>query len=304
MKIKVILNPYANRWGAKSKVAEVKAAFDSVKLPIDLVVTEGPGDGTRIAKTAVSKGYDVVIAAGGDGTISEIVNGLIAATPVDKSTVPFGIMPIGTANDFGDMVGVPRDLSVVAKAIANGNTRQIDIGRISLPENHHQQNHYFNNNCAVAMEPMVTLEHIKMTRLSGEIRYVVALIRALVKLKAWNMKITWDGGGYEGPTYLLSICNTARTGGFLMAPGAKYDDGLLDFVLAPEVSKFTVLAVLARLFRGTHVHHSDVTFLRTTNLVIESYPGTPMHADGEIITEKEKSIKIDILPGKLTLLTP
>ncbi len=143
-----------------------------------------------------------------------------------------------------------------------------------------------------------------MTRLSGEIRYVVALVRALVKLKAWNMRIDWDGGSYVGPTYLLSICNSARTGGFKMAPGAITDDGLFDFVLAPEVSKATVVAILMRLFKGTHVHHSKVTFARTSRLVIESTPGTPMHADGEIVAESETTVECTVQPGKLTLLAP
>jgi diacylglycerol kinase family enzyme len=117
------------------------------------------------------------------------------------------------------------------------------------------------------------------------------------------MQITWDDGGYEGPTYLLSVCNGPRTGGFYMAPTASTDDGYLDFVHAPKVSKGTVLAVLARLLRGTHIDHPKVTYGRTRRLKIESRPGTPIHADGEIVAEAESSIEYEVLPGKLTLLT-
>jgi diacylglycerol kinase (ATP) len=298
MKVKIILNPYANRWRAKAQVGAVREAFTAVNLDYDLTITEQPRVGTEFARTAVLDGYDVVVAAGGDGTISEVVNGLIQAQP-DSPTVPFGIMPLGTANDFSDMVAVPRDLFAAAQAIAAGKTRPIDIGQIKFAD----RIHYFNNNSAVAMEPMITLEHIKMTRLSGEIRYLVALARGVIKLKAWQMGLTWDDGGYEGPTYLLSLCNSPQTGGFTMAPGAEVDDGRFDFVLAPEVSKGTVLVVLFRLLRGTHVHHPRVTFGRTKRLTIESEPGTPIHADGEILGDSETAVTYQVLPNKLTLLT-
>jgi diacylglycerol kinase (ATP) len=293
MKIKVILNPYANRWRAGSRLAEVQAAFAAVGLTPDIVQTQKPVEGISLAETAVSEGYDAVVAAGGDGTLSEVANGLLRAAG-DGPTVPFGILPIGTANDFSDMVGLPRDLTLAVQVIARGQTRQIDAGRIN--------DHFFINNCAVAMEPMITLENIRMKRLSGELRYIVALLKGLIKLKAWDMQVRWDDGGHDGPAYLLSVCNGPRTGGFYMAPDAVVDDGLFDFVFAPEVPKLTVLAILVRLFRKTHIFHPQVVYGRTTHIHITSSPGTPIHADGEIIAEAATQIEYEILPGKLTLL--
>ncbi|MCA9944661.1 MAG: diacylglycerol kinase family lipid kinase [Anaerolineales bacterium] len=297
-KIKVILNPYANRWRAGSRVDEVRAAFASVDTAVSLhpeiIQTEKPGEAIDLAETAVAEGCDAVVAAGGDGTLSEVANGLLRAAGTGK-TVPFGILPIGTANDFSDMVGLPRDLKAAAQIIAAGKTSQIDAGRVN--------DHFFINNCAVAMEPMITLENIRMKRLSGELRYVVALVRGLVRLKAWNMQVRWDDGGHDGPAYLLSVCNGPRTGGFYMAPNAAVDDGLFDFVFAPEVPKLTVLAILAKLFRKTHIDHPQVVYGRTRHIHITSSPGTPIHADGEIIAEAATQIEYQILPGKLTLLT-
>lgn len=293
MKIKVILNPYANRWRAGSRVDEVRAAFTAVGLSPDIVQTTRPQEGIVLAETAVSEGYDAVVAAGGDGTLNEVANGLLRAAR-NGPTVPFGILPIGTANDFSDMVGLPRNLSQAVQIIAAGKTRPIDAGRIN--------GHFFINNCAVAMEPMITLENIRMKRLSGEIRYVVALLKGLIKLKAWQMKVQWDGGGYDGPTYLLSVCNGPRTGGFYMAPDAAVDDGLFDFVFAPQVPKLTVITILVKLFRKTHIYHPQVVYGRTTHLTLTSQPGTPIHADGEIIAEAATQVEYEILPGKLTLL--
>lgn len=294
MKIKVILNPYANRWRAGSRVDEVRAAFTAVGLTPDIVQTTRPQEGIVLAETAVAEGYDVVVAAGGDGTLNEVANGVLRAAG-SGPTVPFGILPIGTANDFSDMVGLPRDLAQAVQIIAAGKTRQIDAGRIN--------DHFFINNCAVAMEPMITLENIRMKRLSGEIRYVVALLKGLIKLKAWQMQVQWDGGGYDGPTYLLSVCNGPRTGGFYMAPNAAVDDGLFDFVFAPQVPKLTVISILAKLFRKTHIFHPQVVYGRTTHISLTSQPGTPIHADGEIIAEAATHVEYEILPGKLTLLS-
>ncbi len=295
MRVKVILNPYANRWGAKAQAEETAEAFRAAGVECDLVVTETARQGVAIAEAAAREGYDAVVAAGGDGTINEVVNGLIRAAG-DGPTVPFGIVPLGTANDFNLMAGLPDTIEESVRVIAAGKTRRIDAGQVN--------DRFFINNSAAAMEPMVTIENIKMTRLSGEIRYIVALLRALVKLKPWQMNLVWDGGGYEGPAYLLSVCNSPRTGGFMMAPGAELDDGLLDMVFAPEVSKGSVISILLKLMQGKHIHHPAVTFRRITAIDLTSIPGTPLHSDGELFAETAEIVSYRVLPGKVTLLTP
>lgn len=298
MTIKVILNPYANRWGAQRRLSQVKRALSEAGLAYDLHVTTQRREATQVARdAAASHDYSAVIAAGGDGTVNEVVNGLIAAAFPDQPTVPFGVLPIGTGNDFNDMSGLPRQLVQCAEVIAAGKTRQVDAGQVN--------EHYFDNNCAVAMEPMVTIENNKITRLSGNLRYIVALVRALLKLKAWQMQIEWDGGSYDGPTYLLSVCNSPRTGGlFYMSPPARMDDGLFDFIFLPEVPKMTVLALLPRLFSGSHIHHPKVLHGRTRHIHLSSSPGTPIHADGEVITDAAATVTYTILPNKITLLAP
>lgn len=295
MRVKVVLNPYANRWGAKAQAEETAEAFRAAGVECDLVVTETARQGVSIAEAAAREGYDAVVAAGGDGTINEVINGLIRAAG-DGPTVPFGIIPLGTANDFNLMAGLPDAVEDSVRVIVAGKTRRIDAGQVN--------DRFFINNSAAAMEPMVTIENIKMTRLSGEIRYIVALLRALLKLKPWQMKLTWDGGGYEGPAYLLSVCNSPRTGGFMMAPGAELDDGLLDMVFAPQVSKGAVISILLKLMQGKHIHHPAVTFQRITAIDLTSTPGTPLHSDGELFAEAAETVSYRVLPGKVTLLTP
>ncbi len=300
MKVKVILNPYANRWQAQGHAPAIHAAFARAGAECDLTLTTAPLVATREAREAALNGYDAVVAAGGDGTVSEVVNGLIQAAD-DGPTQPLGVLPIGTGNDFNDMAGLPRDLDQAVDVITSGKTRQLDAGCVMMGH----KPHYFDNNCALAMEPMVTIENVKMRRLSGNIRYIVALAKALFKLKAWHMQVTWEGGEHSGPMYLLSVCNSPRTGGvFYMSPEAQLDDGLFDFVYAPEMSRLQVLRILPGLFKGTHLKHPLVQHGRSSWLQIESEPGTPIHADGEVITESERHVRYEVLPRKLTLLVP
>ncbi|MGH2538129.1 MAG: diacylglycerol/lipid kinase family protein [Candidatus Promineifilaceae bacterium] len=298
MRIRVILNPYANRWRAGRMAGAVQAAFAQAGLPVELLETAAPGAGAGLAQAAAAAGYDAVVAAGGDGTLHEVVNGLLTAAGPGPSR-PLGILPLGTGNDFSDTSGLPRDLAAAVALIAAGHTRQVDAGRVTADG----VAHFFHNNCAVAMEPLVTLENIRMTRLSGNARYLVALVKGLLKLRAWDMRIQWDGGGYEGPTYLLSVCNGPRTGGlFPMAPPARNDDGQFHYVFAPKVPPLSVLAILARLLRGAHLNHPRVRHGRTARIALSSSPGTPVHADGELIADSAAEVTYQILPGKLTLL--
>jgi YegS/Rv2252/BmrU family lipid kinase len=301
MRTKIILNPYANRWQAKAQIPAIEAACGSAGLAFDLVVTREAGEATRLAAAAAKEGeYDAIVAAGGDSTVSEVMNGLVTAAG-DGPTRPMGVLPLGTGNDLSDMARIPRPIAEAVQLIGAGLTRQMDVGRLEYDG----RVHYFDNNCAAAMEPMVTIEGARMKRLSGNIRYVVALAKALIKLKAWHMRLDWDGGSHEGPLYLLSVCNSARTGGiFIIAPGAQTNDGYLDFVYATEMSKLQVLRLLPGLFKGTHVNHPKVTIARTRRLSAHSRPGTPIHADGEVITESATSLLYEVLPGKLTLLAP
>ena len=298
MKVKIILNPYANRWRAKGRADDILAACRKAGLEADLAFIPAPGRGADEAMRASDDGYDAVVAAGGDGTVHEVVNGLIAAAG-DGPTKPLGVMPVGTGNDFNDMSGLPRDLHGAAAIVAAGQTRQVDAGKITFDD----EVHFFDNNCALAMEPVVTIENVRMTKLSGNIRYVAAVIKCLAKLNAWQMRVTWDDGSYEGPILLLSVCNSPRTGGlFRMAPEAKMDDGLFDFVYAPDLRLHQVVGLLPGLVRGTHINHEQIVYKRTRTLTVECQTGSPIHADGEVLSESARRFSYEVLPEKITLL--
>ncbi len=308
MKAQIILNPFANSWGAQNHADAIRRAFDRANIAYDMLVTTRPHQATEVAHAASLNGVDMIVAAGGDGTINEVLNGMVRDD--NLPTKPLGIIPIGTGNDFSDMQGLNIGIEAMVQSFKQGNTRQIDVGRLTTSTisavsatsaTHH---HYFDNNCALAMEPMIALTNQRNKRFKGRLGYIYAVLKALLNLQAWEMEVVWDGGRYDGRVLLFSVCNGPRTGStFMMYPAAKVDDGILDVVMIPEVPMRTVLNILPRLLNGTHLRHPAVRSFQAREITIKSSPGTPIHADGEIIAEAAEHIHYQLLPGKLTLMT-
>jgi diacylglycerol kinase (ATP) len=291
---KVILNPYAGRWKARDNLPRVRTALDRAGITYDLIVTQRADEGIDIAARAARAGFEPIVAVGGDSTCSEVINGLVAAAG-DAPTTPMGIIPLGTANDLAFGVGIPNEIEPAVEVIARRETRIIDVGRVN--------GRYFGNNSAVGLEPMVTLENERLVRVRGIIRYLLAALICIMRRPKWTMSLEWDDGRHEGPVLLVSVGNTRRTGGiFFMTPDAELDDGLLDFVFAPTMSRLKTLRLLPMTFDGSHTRRPEVTYLRTTRLHITSQPGTPIQADGEISERDSDEILYEIIPRKLTLI--
>jgi diacylglycerol kinase (ATP) len=294
----VILNPYANRWETGRRAAELKTIMQEEGIDFELKVTEGPNDATVLASEAIKSGHTPLIAAGGDGTISEILNGLMQATlPGDYPAGPFGLLPLGTANDLTDALGIPRDLREAVRVITAGKTRAIDLGRVN--------GRYFGNNAAVGLEPMVTIENIRLTWMKGIIRYLASAVIAIFKRPAWNANVEWDDGSYNGSLTLVSVGNSPRTGGvFYMTPQAVLDDGLLDFIFAPSLGKLRLFQLLPKAQTGEHIKEPEIQMHRTRRLSIKIEPQTPIQADGELISTNATEILYEVLPGALQVFSP
>lgn len=293
-KVKVILNPRGGRLKGQAKIALVEQAMQKVGLDYHLEITNNAADGCRLARQAAQAGWPIIVAAGGDGTINGIVNGLVKAAG-EKQPPILGIIPLGTANDLADMLGLPRDVTAACQRITAGNTRLIDVGIVN--------GHYFVNNSAVGLEPMVSIEHDQMRQIKGNLRYLLAALKSIIKAQTWEMRLTWDKGIYDGPITLISVGNSRRTGGsFFMTPKAVVDDGLLDFVYAFGMSRGQMLKLLPRTLKGSHIHHPLVAYLQTKRLSIVASPATPIQADGEIIEKNAIEINYGIMPQKLPVI--
>ncbi len=187
MTAKIILNPYSNRWNAKARWPEADLALKKAGVDFELAVSEHPRHTIELAEQAAREGFSPIIAAGGDGTIGEVVNGLARAAKSDQDLLgPFGILPLGSANDLVDNLGLPRDLNEAAQVIASGKTRLMDIGYVN--------GFYFANNSAIGLEPYITLAQQRITWIKGMARYLVAAVRGIWDNPQWNAKIEWDDG--------------------------------------------------------------------------------------------------------------
>ncbi|MBN1667791.1 MAG: diacylglycerol kinase family lipid kinase [Anaerolineales bacterium] len=300
MRVKVILNPYANRWKALKRRPEAEQALQVAGLDYDFEVTAGPGHGIEVARRAARQGFDAIVAAGGDSTYNEIANGLCEAYPNQPVPVAFGLLPMGTANDLADNLGIPKDLGAAAQLIAAGQTRPMDLLRAN--------ERYFLNNSAVGMESAVTVIQSEMTKVHGVLRYLLAAMVAIYRNQQWRMHLQWNGGEYHGLVTLVSIGNNPRTGGiFYTVPHADPFDGKLSFVYGSIPTRRGILRTMPKLMKpaeGNYTEHPQVHEVHSDWLKIHTEPATPYHTDGEILARAIQEIHYRVYPHWLPVLLP
>ena len=306
MTAKVILNPYAGRWTAAQRQTEVESALREAGIDYELAVTEHPGHGTVLAAQAVQEGFSPIIAAGGDGSISEVVNGIVNEFEEQDANElpPFGILPLGSANDLVVNLGLPTEIAEAAQVIGAGNIQLMDLGQVTFGNN--LRTRVFDNNSAIGLEPSITLIQERISWLRGVLRYIVATLIGVAQNPQWRMRIEWDNGEYYGPITLVTVGINPLTGGvFYMTPHADPFDGLLTFVYGSMPTRLQILRLLPRTMKpteGNYVEHPDIHEVHSPWLRIQSDTPTPLHADGEIQSEDVQNLEYKILPGRLPIL--
>ena len=301
MKIKILLNPYSNRWNSQQRWTEAESALRATQLDFDLSVSEHADHLVDLAADAVRGGYSTLIIAGGDGSVGEVVNGA-ARSWNEKSAFPvtLGILPLGTANDLADNIGIPRDLASAAKVISNGKTRRVDLGKCN--------ERYFLNNSGAGLEPYVTTKQEKIKWISGVPRYLVAAVQGIMDKPTWHARLEWDDSSYEGPLSLVSIGNGYRTGGiFFMTPHADPFDGKLTFVHGYRATRLGLFQALPRAMKpgeGSFVEMDGMYEIHCTHLKIRFDKPSPVHTDGELFDEWLTDLEYKIFPSCVQMLVP
>ncbi len=309
MTAKIILNPYAGRWKGLQKRDEINRIMQSIDMEFELVMTEAPNHGTELAYQAAKNGFSPIISAGGDGSVSEVMNGIVlAAQEAQVEPVPLGVLPLGTANDLMVNLGLPTDLQGAAKIIMAGYTRRIDLGEVTAWDvsKNIVKKRYFDNNSAIGLEPSITLIQQRISWLRGSIRYIVAALIGVASNPHWKMHLQWEDGEYRGPATLVTAGNNPLTGGvFYMAPHADPFDGKLNCVYGYMPSRLQILRLLPKTMKagaGNYVEHPAMHEINVSWLKIHSDQPTPLHADGEIQFEATQDIEYRTLPGYLPVL--
>jgi diacylglycerol kinase (ATP) len=290
--IALILNPHAGKGKAGQLFPSIEKKLRTQGLVFDVHETTGPGHATEICRAEVANGARTVIAAGGDGTIREIVNALA----VHPATL--GIIPVGSGNDFIKSTGVPRDLDVACRTIAGGRTRTIDLIRVGPT--------WCANAVGVGFDALVVVEASKMRRLRGLALYLSAVVKATMHFTCPRTTIELDGKRWDQSILLIACANGQHFGGgFHIAPEARVDDGLMDICVIDAVRGLTILQKLMYVIKGTHAQLKEVKFYRARKVRLTSPDILYVQADGDLMPEADPhSLEIEIRPGALTLLVP
>ena len=292
---KLIANPAAGRGRVAQCLEDIQAALRSLAVETDLVRTQAPGQAVELAARAKQEGYERVIAVGGDGTVHEVIGGLVAAAG-DGVAGTLGIVPMGTGNDFVKALDVPKDWRAACARIAQGKTRRIDVGRVNGT--------VFNNNVGIGFDAQVGIEAQKIKRLRGPAVYMAALARTmLLSYRTPPVTIQLDGATSQQRITLLTVGNGRCSGGsFWLPPDALLDDGLFDVCIARAMSKPQILALVPDVMKGTHVNKPAVRMARAAHITIQSEQPLPVHADGEILYTAAHQLDVTLLPHKLDVI--
>jgi len=303
---KIIVNPAANRGGGERAIPTIKSLLSENRLDYDLVCTERPWHAADLAEEAAAAGYDCVVAAGGDGTSNEVLNGLMRAKQAGAGTSAMGVLCVGRGNDLAYGMGIPTGLEAGCRALAGGQRRTIDVGRVA--GGLYPDGRYFGNGVGIGFDTVVGLEAAKMTHLSGFPLYLVAALKTLfLYYRAPLVTIECDSCGDKitQPSLMISIMNGRRMGGgFMMAPQGQPDDGLFDLCIARQVSRTRVLALIPHFMRGTQATQEPIRTERARRVVITAIKGgLPAHADGETLCVDGQRLEIELLPRQIEVIT-
>ncbi len=300
---KIIVNPTAGRGTAGDAVPDLERFLREHNMEFDLVLTERPEHAVELAKQAALDGFDVVVVAGGDGTANEVINGLMLAKKAGAEGVAMGVIAIGRGNDFAFGVNVPPGLEEGCRVLVEDFRTSMDVGLVMgglYPEGR-----YFGNGVGIGFDAVVGFEALKMTRLHGFLSYIVAAIKTIfLYYQAPLVRIEFDGQTMDKYTLMVSIMNGRRMGGgFMMAPEAVIDDGLLDLCIAEQVSKARIFALIPRFMAGTQASQPSIQTGRTRSIVVTALEGSlPAHADGETLCTEGQQLKMEILPRQIEII--
>lgn len=319
----VIYNPKANR-GRNVFIAKelreyvaslVKSlAENGERHSVDWITTTHPGHATELAMQACllqpepSEPHNAVrlVSMGGDGTLHEIINGLLKCPMETRPQL--GIVPTGSGNDFVEGIGAARDVHLAMRNIFNGNApHPIDIGYLRIQGG---EPHYWCNVLGIGFDAAVTLQSQRINWLRGQAMYFLAAVRTIIEnYDAPNLEIDMDGTRFAQRVQMLTIGNGKREGGgFITTPSARVDDGLLDFAMFRPMSRPMMVRLIPEVMQGTHGRFKQVRMGQLKRVFIHADADSRLlvHADGEMMVQNEEDIhdiEVGIIPGAVQLIS-
>jgi diacylglycerol kinase (ATP) len=268
---RLIYNPSSGRELIKRHLPEILEKLEKAGYEASCHATTGAGDATEAARTAVERQYDIVIAAGGDGTIHEVVNGLAEQEYRPK----LGIIPAGTTNDFARALQIPRDIGTAVDIITQGDLIPMDIGRIN--------DKYFINIAGGGRMTELTYEvPSKLKTMLGQLAYYLKGMEMLPSIKASDVRIEYDGKLFEGEAMMFLVGLTNSIGGFeKLAPDASINDGLFSLLILKKVNLAEFIRISTLALRGEHINDPNVIYTQANRIKVYSNEKVQLNLDGE-----------------------
>ena len=302
----IIINPKS---GKKKFRKQRKYLFETLKhngVEFDYRVTRFAGHASKIASAFVEQGYKNIMILGGDGTTSEVINGIFSANIEKTNDLKIALIPRGTGNDWGRFWGLTADYKKSTEIFLKGKTQLIDVGKVEYDMEGKMEAHYFINSIGLGLDAaVVNLTHrLKEVVGSHSFLYSVALLMALFSYRPHKLKIHSEEKTLSHGMFTMNIANGCYSGGGLKQnPYALPYDGLLDVMIA-RTPRFTdIVSALVYLFRGKLLEHPVIESFRTRELLIQCDKNALMEADG-IIVHGFSPFRVKILPNAIHMIVP
>jgi YegS/Rv2252/BmrU family lipid kinase len=299
----IIFNPFSNRGDSRHAIDIVLQSLSQSDLDYEVKLTEDRRHAIDLAREAALAGVPVVVAAGGDGTVNEVANGILLAAEGKEgvSSTTLGVLPMGSGNDFAWGLGIRDGVEEAVDRLKRGHTRIIDV---AWAEFDNAPSRYFVNMLGCGFDARVNIEAHKIKRLRGFAIYMAAVMKTLwTYFEKPPVHLELDDRELDTPAFITFIANGPRLGGgFLAAPQARYDDGEMDLCIATDINRREVGPLIPRLMKGKHTDHPKIIMDRTKSLTLQSAYPLPCQADGETIAENLHLIKITTIPQRLRVI--
>ncbi|MHC1703018.1 MAG: diacylglycerol kinase family protein [Tenuifilaceae bacterium] len=280
----VIINPQAGSGKGKTDWPQIESLLKVNGIDFDFVFTEFKYHAVELTVNAINKGFNRLIAVGGDGTLNEIVNGAFIQTRISTTEILIGVIAVGTGNDWSRMYAIHSTYEGKVAAIKAGKMFLQDVGKVLYEESKVQQSRYFANAGGVGFDAEVArrTNRLKESGHSGKILYMGSLVRALFDYKPSDINIEVDGKKIGGKIFSLSIgIGRYNGGGMMQMPNAVSDDGLFDVTVIRQIRRFEVIRNIYRLYNGTILSHPKISGHIGKEIVISSDIPIGLEVDGE-----------------------
>ena len=299
-KVKLIVNPNADLGRAWHGAADLRPVIEEFG-GADWAGTVYPTHAVELAQRAAEDGYELVIACGGDGTVHEVVNGLMK---VPRGKRPrMGVVPLGSGNDFSHSAGMDTRPAYALRQALTGKPRKIDVG---LLKDERGREEYWVNAMGIGFDTLVTLRSRKITLVRGFAAYLTAVVQAIIlDHDAPQLRVNTDNETFQENMLLFVVCNGPREGGgFHVQPEARNDDGLFHYAGIRDVSRLMMFRLLPEVMNGKHARFKQVRMGSLKKMELIADRPLPIHMDGEIFAGygmDVRNLTISLLPGELEI---